>query len=113
MNAIIKIIITGVLAVLVLSLLSLISLTFFGAKVVSTSIWLFSALLPFRGILNLPAILYFIVELMAFELAYWSFMLVDKAFEMYTGSSLRTSGRMDSSDQHVYGNKEKYRERDY
>lgn len=100
MNAVIKFLIYTGIIVAVLGGLSLFALTGFGDQINTITIWLLSALLPFRGIINLPALLIFILELMVFETLYWCYELADKFIGIYTGSYLRTGGRQEYYKEH-------------
>ena len=94
MNALIKFFITTACIIGLLGIFSLFGLSSFGIQVTSTANWLFDSLLPFKGVLNLPAITNFILELFSFEFFWWSFIIAEKIFAIYTGSYIRTQGRM-------------------
>lgn len=88
MNAILKFLIYTALLTGILIALSLFTISSWGQQVNSVSIWLLSSILPFKGMVNLSAFFTFITELMVFELAYWTYHLLNKLITIYTGNNL-------------------------
>lgn len=88
MNSLIKILIYTALIVGVLSLLALFSLTPFGQAVNDVSLWLFSSILPLRGLIDIPAFAQFVLNVMLFETLWWGYVLANKFIQIYTGSKL-------------------------
>lgn len=113
MNALIKFLIVSAVVVGALALFSVFTLTFFGSQVAAVTFWLVDALVPFKGLINLAALALFVTELMGFEVLWWSYILVDKVVTIYTGASLRQTARLDAQDEHVYANRDKYRQKRY
>lgn len=88
MNSLIKLLIYVALLTGVFSLLAVFSMTTFGQNTTTLFNWFFTALLPFQKLINLPAFLSFLTNLMLFETAYWTYVLLNKILMMYTGNNL-------------------------
>jgi len=93
MNAIVKFLIYTGLLFGVLTVLYVFSLTGLGEQVNEISLWLFNALIPLQGIINLPAFYAFLLQLMAFEGLWWSWKLLNKLSVWYTGNTLENGTR--------------------
>jgi len=98
MNALIRIVIAVAIFFAFLGILSSLALFSFTADITSTAVWLLSALIPFRGVINLPALGTFLVELMIWLLAVWSFELASKMLQFFHGESINVHHAVNKQD---------------
>src|SRR5580692_1616346 len=96
MNAILKFIIYAGIIFAMFALLSLFTITSFGQQVNDIALWLFNSILPWSGLLNVPAFLNFILELMAFEIIWWGYIIANKVIMILTGNNLHHAKQQQS-----------------
>lgn len=86
MNTFIRILFGTILFGVFLALLNLWFFTFNLQTLMNgIVIWMFTALLPFKGMINLPAVAIFILRLALFQGMFWAYHLVTKFMPMFTG----------------------------
>lgn len=76
MNRFLQVLIVVLCLAIFIALLNTLPFQFFFSRFDAMVIWIFSALLPFRGIINLDAVAFFVDGFLLFELAWWGYLLL-------------------------------------